>query len=560
MADDARRHRRCRREVAGGLAWSRGRRGRSVTAGDPGRCAAPRGRRCRSAHRGADRPPRRAGLWPAQHDRGAPRADGLVVGAIVLSRRLPDRWSPARSRMLERTPRPRPRPRSVGRTRIARPRARASTDALTGLPNRRYFDEFCGLLAQRRRADDAVGVVMVDIDHFKALNDTYGHPVGDKVLQGRRRGARRDASATRTFRRATAARSSRVLLRKPAPGRRAARSGERIRAAVAALDLSALGPPRRHACRSGVATARSADQPIVGARGPGRRGALPRQASGTRSRESRETDRAHDARVIDEDARDLEPEDDDAGDGADPDGSAPPDERRRSRGSSTRSATCSRCKGELVFKTVAYHRAADAIGAHAVRRRGRVPRRRSAEDPGRGAAIDAKIAELATTGRMGFYERLREEVPPALVELLRVPGVGPRTVRLLYETLGIENLEDLRHAARGRSPAHRARPQRSGPRHRSWRGSRRSRRSRAGCCSAAHASIVDSHDRRNCASSTASTRLEAAGSFRRRRETIGDLDILAETSAPDALIGTVRRPRPGRARARIAAGTRRPSS
>ena len=104
-------------------------------------------------------------------------------------------------------------------------------------------------------------------------------------------------------------------------------------------------------------------------------------------------------------------------------------------------------KGELVFKTVAYHRAADAI-AHtsadvaAAYRSGDPPR-----IPGVGAAISAKIAELVTTGRMAFYERLRAEVPPALVELLRVPGVGPQTVRVLYETLGIENLEDLRHAA-----------------------------------------------------------------------------------------------------------------
>src|SRR5207248_1721651 len=59
----------------------------------------------------------------------------------------------------------------------------ASTDGLTGLPNRRYFDEFCGLLARRRRADDAVGALMIDIDRFKVLNDRFGHAVGDEVLR-----------------------------------------------------------------------------------------------------------------------------------------------------------------------------------------------------------------------------------------------------------------------------------------------------------------------------------------------------------------------------------------
>ena len=155
--------------------------------------------------------------------------------------------------------------------------------------------------------------------------------------------------------------------------------------------------------------------------------------------------------------------------------------------------------------------------------------------PGVGAAIDAKIAELATTGRMGFYERLREEVPPALVDLLRVPGVGPRTVRLLYENLGIENLEDLRHAAEAGHL-------------RTVRGlSERTESSILAGIQALEAQprrlllgsareIVDSvMDELRVVDGV--TRLEAAGSFRRRRETIGDLDILAETSAPDLLMG-----------------------
>src|SRR5205823_6990224 len=105
-----------------------------------------------------------------------------IVGAIVLSRRLDEPWPRSVARILHG---------AAIEASAALDRAyshreaetAASTDALTGLPNRRYFDEFCGLLARRRRADDAVGVLMVDIDHFKALNDTFGHPVGDEVLR-----------------------------------------------------------------------------------------------------------------------------------------------------------------------------------------------------------------------------------------------------------------------------------------------------------------------------------------------------------------------------------------
>ena len=133
--------------------------------------------------------------------------------------------------------------------------------------------------------------------------------------------------------------------------------------------------------------------------------------------------------MIDEDARDLEPEDEPSDDGADPD--APLTNGRIAR-VFHQIGDMLEVKGELVYKTVAYHRAADAIGrmpfdVASAYRAGDPPK-----IPGVGAAIDAKIAELATTGHMAFYDRLRAEVPPALVELLRVAWVGPRTVRVLY--------------------------------------------------------------------------------------------------------------------------------
>jgi diguanylate cyclase (GGDEF)-like protein len=187
------------------------------------------------------------------------RADDAVVGAIVLSRRLPEAWSPASVRLLDDAAAE--ASAALGRAYSHRAaEARAATDALTGLPNRRYFDEFCGLLAKRRRADDAVGVVMVDIDHFKALNDTYGHPVGDQVLKavaGALVRAVRDEDVPARF----GGEEFAVLLRNPSPVV-ALEVGERIRAAVAGLDLAALGPPSV-TVSVGVATARSADQPIT---------------------------------------------------------------------------------------------------------------------------------------------------------------------------------------------------------------------------------------------------------------------------------------------------------
>ncbi len=60
----------------------------------------------------------------------------------------------------------------------------ASTDPLTDLPNRRFFEEYAKIELDRlRRFGGAMSVLMMDLDHFKLLNDTYGHLAGDAVLK-----------------------------------------------------------------------------------------------------------------------------------------------------------------------------------------------------------------------------------------------------------------------------------------------------------------------------------------------------------------------------------------
>jgi diguanylate cyclase (GGDEF)-like protein len=67
----------------------------------------------------------------------------------------------------------------------------ASTDHLTGLPNRRYFLEAASRELERvRRFGGLASVVMIDLDHFKALNDTYGHAAGDEALRSVTRACR----------------------------------------------------------------------------------------------------------------------------------------------------------------------------------------------------------------------------------------------------------------------------------------------------------------------------------------------------------------------------------
>jgi diguanylate cyclase (GGDEF)-like protein len=181
-----------------------------------------------------------------------------VVGAIVLSHRTGETWSATTRRLLAGAA-------EEASAALARAyshqaaEARASTDALTGLPNRRYFDEFCGLLARRRRADDAVGVLMIDIDKFKVLNDTYGHATGDEVLRavaGAIVSAVREDDVPARF----GGEEFVVLLRNP--GKDVAfEVGERVRSAVSELDLERFGVPGV-SVSVGVAVSDHADQPV----------------------------------------------------------------------------------------------------------------------------------------------------------------------------------------------------------------------------------------------------------------------------------------------------------
>jgi diguanylate cyclase (GGDEF)-like protein len=164
--------------------------------------------------------------------------DGGMIGALLVSRRTAGDWPDSAQRLLVGAA----IESSAALSRAYSHRqaeARASTDALTGLPNRRYFDEFCALLARRRRAEDAVGVLMIDIDKFKGLNDRHGHQVGDEVLRavaGAIVGAVREDDVPARY----GGEEFAVLLRNPTRPV-AVEVGERVRQAVGALDLRRWG-------------------------------------------------------------------------------------------------------------------------------------------------------------------------------------------------------------------------------------------------------------------------------------------------------------------------------
>ncbi len=105
-------------------------------------------------------------------------------------------------------------------------------------------------------------------------------------------------------------------------------------------------------------------------------------------------------------------------------------------------------RGDQIHRILAYRRAAESV-ANLGRDINQVYAEGTLTDiPGIGKTLAAKIEEMLTTGRLAFYEQLSTEVPPSLLELLRVEGLGPKRVKQIYDTLGITTLDDLKAAAR----------------------------------------------------------------------------------------------------------------
>jgi DNA polymerase (family 10) len=191
-------------------------------------------------------------------------------------------------------------------------------------------------------------------------------------------------------------------------------------------------------------------------------------------------------------------------------------------------------RGENPFRCRAYHNAAQALLNLRGDLRDTIADGSLKEVAGIGDTMYAKIVQLATTGQLPAYDELRKSTPPGLVALLRIPGLGPKKIKVLHEELKIESLADLRAAGEAGRIA-------------GLKG--------FGAKTAANIlegiAFVEKAGER-ILQSTALTlvdpiigavrahkkviRAEVCGSLRRRAETIGDLDILFSSKDPPAVL------------------------
>src|SRR2546427_1443246 len=197
-------------------------------------------------------------------------------------------------------------------------------------------------------------------------------------------------------------------------------------------------------------------------------------------------------------------------------------------------ATLLELKGENPFKTRAYHNAARALEGMSEALDKVIGEERLAEVKGIGDSIAKKICELVTTGKLAYYEELKAATPPGLVAMLEIPGVGPKKIKVLHDTLGIETVEQLEKACKdGQVAKLKGFGEKTAQNICDGINRRRAYASRHLISEAlpiadrlleglrSHADVI---------------RCSSAGSLRRHREIIGDIDLLASAKNPGSVL------------------------
>lgn len=105
-------------------------------------------------------------------------------------------------------------------------------------------------------------------------------------------------------------------------------------------------------------------------------------------------------------------------------------------------------KGEVIYVILAYRKAAENLMTLSREASEYWKEGKLREIPGVGKAIAEKIDELLQTGKLGFLENLKKEVPESLADWLQVPGLGPKKIALIWKTLNITLLSELEAAAK----------------------------------------------------------------------------------------------------------------
>ncbi len=191
-------------------------------------------------------------------------------------------------------------------------------------------------------------------------------------------------------------------------------------------------------------------------------------------------------------------------------------------------AELSEIKGEVAFKANAYRKAAETVRSIG----GEILEKESVSElrkyPGIGEGIAKKIIEYKDTGRISKLEELKEEIPVELILLLKVPNLGPKRAKLVFDELGVRTIEDLQRAAEAHELA---RLKGLGPKaEANIAEGIRTLQATSGRLLLSQAYEMASTIKDQLLSRVPHIKIDSAGSLRRMKETVGDIDILVASA------------------------------
>ncbi len=196
-------------------------------------------------------------------------------------------------------------------------------------------------------------------------------------------------------------------------------------------------------------------------------------------------------------------------------------------------ATLLELKDENPFKIRAYTNAARALETFG----GNISNLQDEESlekiPGIGKSIAEKIIELAKTGSLKFLEELRAEFPPGIVELFSLPNLGPKKIKALFEKLKVSSIDDLLKACESGRVAEL--PGFGEMTQQKLCEAIARRASHAGSFQFGQVAAETESLRADLAAHPDTLQVDVAGSYRRRKEIVHDVDLLVATKKPEAI-------------------------
>jgi DNA polymerase (family 10) len=197
-------------------------------------------------------------------------------------------------------------------------------------------------------------------------------------------------------------------------------------------------------------------------------------------------------------------------------------------------ATLLELQGENPFRARAYSSAARTIGQLETNLADVVAAGKLEEIPGIGDTLRDKITALVTTGKLAFYDDLKAKTPAGLLEMLRLPGLGPKKIKILHDDEGIDTIAKLKEAAEAGTIA-------------KLKGFGAKTQANilqgiaflnevGGRVRIDQAMVIAELLVAGIRQAPGIQRLELCGSLRRRRETIGDIDILVSADVAGPII------------------------